>query len=56
MRKYKDLFGGLQTVFCRDPGTTEMPLGPQEEKGGKVKLVRLPVSEGTLLFPHSGFI
>ena len=27
MRKYKDLFDGLQTVFCRDPGTTEMPSG-----------------------------
>ena len=56
MRKYKDLFGGLQTVFCRDPGTTETPLGPQEKKGGEVKLVGIPDSVGPLLLPHSGFI
>ena len=55
MRRYKDLFGGLQTVFCGHPGATERPLRPQEEKGA-VKLVGLPVSEGTLLLPYSGFI
>lgn len=54
MRKYKDLFGGLQNSVLQRPryhrdasGTTG---GEKEER---VKLVRLPVSEGTLFYFHT---